>query len=295
MNYQNAKVQQVKVSDLKANPMNPRQDVSFGHIDGVKEDGIRKAILVGTSNTIYQGHLRTLSALHFGLDTIPAIVIDDSKLSIEDKLNLLIDHSSEKALNKAEAYLACCEYFHLGYGEADVCRRCICILNTAFNAPASSKLAEAKREAEIDGKDVETAMSQAYFKKHRGTLQNMARLSALPNYVGEAYMDKWNGISDTITQKDVKTLYDSFKESRKGNEAEVNAENPPKGFKQEFEAVQEVNAKNDGDTETKVKMQTKADIEKMLESAKNADVIAALKWVLGTGNDASFRKMAVAK
>lgn len=295
INYDKAKVVQVEVSKLKNNPLNPRQSITFEHIDSVAVDGIRKPVIVGLDMTIYQGHCRTACAKFNSLKTIPAIVIDDSKMSLEEKLNLLIDHSSEKPLNKSEAYKACKEYFLLGYGEADVARRCICILNTAFGSPASSKIEEAVRTAKADNKDVEVAKQQCYFKKHRGTLQNMSRLASLPDYVGKAYMEKWDGTSDLITQGDVKALHDSFTEARKGKEESINRDNPPKGFKQEFDALVEINSKeNKGDEP--IRMKSKADIEKLLEVAKNATVVTTLKWVLGQiTKDAEFRKIAVGK
>ena len=258
----------VDVSILKPNPLQPRESTDFQHIDSVATDGIRIPLVVGTSNVIYRGHCRHAAAMFHGLETVPCYIIDDSLLSETDKLNLVIDHSGEKPLNKAEAYNAVRHYFRLGFGEAEVGRRCSAILNVAFGAPGADKISELGAE-------------KAALQKHHGTLQNMERMALLPDVVGETYCEFWRNGTRSLTTADIKKLAKSFSEYRQGDPT-ITRDNPPDAF---LDSVEEMIAINGNKVKERIeptaKMRNKAEIEKLLTATTDRKIIAVLNWVLG--------------
>ena len=82
-------VQEVPVSTLQVHPLTCRVDTPILDV----RDGVKKPLVIGTSGTIYCGTIRYLSAQHYKLKTVPAIVIDDSRLTEELLLELLVSGS----------------------------------------------------------------------------------------------------------------------------------------------------------------------------------------------------------
>jgi hypothetical protein len=278
----------VAVSDVKPNPLNPRLDLDVSDIlESVKSNGVHTAILVNKDFVTYRGHRRTIAARAAGLTEIPAIVFDDTKLSEGEKYELLLDHSGEKPLNKAEAFRAIQHFFLLGYGELAVIRKAYAILNLAFGAPSSDKLAEARIVAERQHENADEAESKVIETKHRGTVQHMKRLALLPSMVADEYCKTWSGKPSLITQNDVKTLDKVWNELWKADPS-VKRDNPPASFVDKFEEIKLVNASKDSEEAGSLKKRTNAEIQDMLKACEDAKVRLTLQWVLGEGSRQTF-------
>jgi ParB-like chromosome segregation protein Spo0J len=281
------KVQDVKVSELQMNPQNVREDIRFDHIEpDAKTCGyIRKPLVANLDKVLYQGHCRLACATKLGFESVPVIFIDDTKLSDEEKLELLLDHSAERPLSKSEAFTAFSRWVNLGYGEKAAFRKCRAILDLAFGPVSPEKLAIAKAVADSQHESSENAIEEAAFAKHRGTVQNMYKLAKLPEEIQSLYMEFWrNGKSDLTTQ-DVKSLAKTQDEmlAKQATNPDLTIDAIEAEVVAQANALAQANRESKEDKSTNPKMRKRADIEAMVSNPKvDAQIRKGLQWVLGS-------------
>lgn len=283
------KVQMIDKSKFKFNVRNPRIDLDTTNIDpSIEKNGVLKPVICNQEFELFQGHRRITSVNKFPQWTlVPALVLDDAKLTEEDKLDLIMDHGEESPLSKAECFNAVKEFFKLSYGETAVIERCYAMLNQAFGSPSQEKIMESKAEAIRMHEDPKLAEKKILIAKHRGTIQNMKRLALLPDCVAEEYVKAWKGRNSLISQKDVKILDDLYNELWK-TDPTIKRDNPPQIFLDKFEELKAINQRADS-AEPKAVKRTKNDIENMMKSLENAIVRKTLTWVLGECTDVELR------
>ena len=291
MNYEKSKVVMVNPNELIPNEENPRPVEEYdiepilataSIVDEAtkKYKGIHTPMFVelGTKKVL-RGHRRLAAAKKLGLEAVPVIYVDTSKMTPSEVYEFMLDHSSEKPLSKAGAFRAIQHLFRYGFGEMAVLKRVSPILNLAFGAPASEKIADARLIAERQHEDPDAAEFKVLADKHRGTLQNMKRLALLPDAVGDEYIKAWQGKDCLLTQKDVKILDDVWNKAWKEN-PELKRDNPPAEFLTKFEELKAVNAEPEPEIKKTIK-RSKSDIENMMKACENAIVRKTLSWVLG--------------
>lgn len=281
------KVQDVKVSELQMNPQNVREDIKFDHIEpDAKICGyIRKPLVANMDKVLYQGHCRLACATKLGFETVPVIFIDDTKLSSEEKLELLLDHSAERPLSKSEAFVAYSLWVGLGYGEKASFRKCRAIFDLAFGPVSPEKLAIAKAVAESQHENSENAIEEAAFAKHRGTVQNMYKLAKLPQEIQSIYMDFWRNGKADLTTNDIRTLAKVQDEllAKQATNPELTNDAIEADVVAQANALAQANRENKEDKSSSPKMRKRADIEAMATNPKvDAQIRKALQWVLGT-------------
>jgi hypothetical protein len=284
------KIQQYDWRKCTFNPLNPRRNFDTTDIDAsVREFGVKEPVLINQDGLIYKGARRVTSISKTNHPTLPAIVIDDSKMTETEKFELIFDHSESKPLDKAECFNAVKELFHLSYGQTAVIKRCAACLNQAFGAPSVEKIRKAKAEAINCHEDPDRAEEEVIKTKHRGTVQNMERLAHLPSMVADEYLKAWQGNNSLLTQKDVQILAKFYEELWKADPS-VTRDNPPQAFIDKFEELKAINSVEDEPGAEKLVRRTKADIENMMKACEDAKVRRTLAWVLGEVTDQAFLK-----
>ena len=280
------KVQYFPPGKFTANPDQPREKLCIEHIlpDAKECKHIRKPVVANLDFMLYQGHNRVECAKVLGFDTVPAILIDDSKLSSEEKLELLLDYSAERPLSKFEAFIAYCKWVVLGFGEKAAFRKCRAILDLAFGPVSPEKLVIAKAVAESSHEDAEVAIEEAAFSKHRGTVQNMFRLARLPAEVQAMYCQYWKTGKSDLTTADVKELAKEQSEmlAKQATDSTLTIDAIEAEIVSKANARAEANrAEASGDT-TAPRMRKRSDVEAMAANPKaDAKIRKALAWVLG--------------
>jgi hypothetical protein len=281
----------VDPKELVFNPENPRPSEEYdiepilataSIIDEATKEykGIHTPLFVemGTKK-ILRGHRRNTAALKLGLKLVPVVFVDTSKMTASEVYEFMLDHSSEKPLSKAGAFRAIQHLFRYGFGEMAVLKRVSPILNLAFGAPASEKIADARLIAERQHEDPDSAEFKVLADKHRGTLQNMKKLSLLPDVVGDEYIKAWQGKDCLLTQKDVKTLDKLWEDLWKADPV-LKRDNPPAQFIDKMNELMAVNAEPEPEVKKTIK-RSKSDIENMMKACENPIVRKTLSWVLG--------------
>jgi hypothetical protein len=291
MNYDKSKVLMVDPKKLVMNPENPRP-VSEYSIEPIlatasivdeatkQMKGIHTPLFVEqNTNKILRGHRRATAAVQLNLEAVPVIYMDTSKMSPSEVYEFMLDHSSELPLSKAGAFRSIQKLFRFGFGEMAVLKRVSPILNLAFGAPAPEKIADARLIAERQHEDPDAAEFKVLSDKHRGTLQNMKRLSLLPDAVGDEYIKSWQGKDCLLTQKDIKILDTMYNDLWKADPT-LKRDNPPIVFIDKMNELQAVNSEPEPEVKKTVK-RTKNDVENMMKACENAIVRKTLSWVLG--------------
>lgn len=102
----NATLIEAKLDDIHTNPLNPRKDLGDlnGLAESIKSVGLLQPVIVTKDDTglrLQAGERRTAAARAAGLDTIPAIVIDD-KEDLETILNALVENIQREDLTPLE-------------------------------------------------------------------------------------------------------------------------------------------------------------------------------------------------
>ena len=281
------KVQQMETAKLQMNPSNVREDVGYDHIEpDAKECGyIRKPLICNQDFVLYQGHCRLASALKLNFETIPVIMVDDTKLSDEEKLELLLDHSTERPLTKVEAFTAFKRWVNLGYGEKATFRKVRAILDLAFGPVSAEKLAIAKAVAESQHENSDNAIEEAAFAKHRGTVQNMYKLAKLPGEVQNMYMEYWRTGKSDLTTGDIKSLVKAQDEElvKQSTNPELTMDAIEADIVAQANALAEANRDAKDTSSPTPKMKKRTEIEAMATNTKvSADIRKGLQWVLGS-------------
>jgi len=215
-----AKTSLVNTNETRENPLNPRREydlsdllVSYRTTGGntVPALVLKEKIDGKIVYTIFRGHRRVRALKESGIDKVLCLVIPESaNVTESERLELLADDNG-RTMKKSEAFRLISEFFKLGYSPARVTRLCANLLNTAFGAPAPEKIIEARKIAIENGKNVDDAEMDVIESKHRGNVQYIEKLSAMPASIQEEYCKSWDGLPCALTQKDVKELFETKK------------------------------------------------------------------------------------